>query len=256
MDRAIKKKALLLKSWHAELGAMRKLASEYFYVRVRGSDYRLISLSPKNPCGRLIRKGTGTIIDGSSTIEAAIKNAKVADVAESYDPKTKNKKPEHRMQAAMIWHALLNDLYLHGMFDGFNDVFDELYFVTDELATEVSGKKIRADIIALGGMRGKYFPVLIELKAGRDLGRLLQQLKDAKEAIKETGEDSTLLLSNATGKPAKDIQLDNAQMLIVWTDSPTGRERNEVSEARSAGFLVSVFDPSSQSIQRSLKEQQ
>lgn len=252
---SIKNKAQLLQSWRAELGAMKKLAAENFYIRVLGSGYRLISISPKNPCGRLLRKGTEAVIGRSSTMAAAMKSAETAKVAESYDPQTKNKKPEHRMQAAMIQYALLNNLRLHGMFDGFGDVFDELFFVADELAAEVSGKKIRADIIALGGIRGEYFPVFIELKAHRALGRLIQQLRDAKDAMNEAGDDFALLLSSATGKATQNIHIDRAQMLIVWTESQTGQERGAVSEARSAGFILSTFGSPPARIVRSHGEQ-
>lgn len=112
-------------------------------------------------------------------------------------------------------------------------------------------KKIRADIIALGGIRGEYFPVFIELKAHRALKRLIQQLSDAKDAMNEAGDDFALMLSSATGKATQNIHIDRAQMLIVWTESQTGQECGAVSEARSAGFVLSTFGSPSLRIVRS-----
>ena len=150
------------------------------------------------------------------------------------------------MQATLIRHALMNGMELHGLCDGFADVFDDLIFVTDEL----SAGDIRADIIALGGRQGRYFPVFIELKANRELERLTEQLTNAREAMKVAGGSFLKLLANATGKPKSDITFDDARFLIIWPGSPSGKERDIVAEARSKGFLISEYDNSTQRIVR------
>ena len=69
----------------------------------------------------------------------------------------------------MIHHALMHDMRLDGRINGFLSHFDELIFITDEL----KAGEIRADIIALGGKDGKYFPVFIELKGIRSFSASL-----------------------------------------------------------------------------------
>lgn len=230
---SIETRAQLMEKWRAELPALEQLAESRFYVRVGSAGYRLISLSEENPCGRLRRKGNKTVIGYTQDVATAIRNADVAE-----DPgKPGIGKLEHGMQAALIRHALKNRLDLHGLCDGFDDVFDELIFVTDEL----SAGSIRADIIALGGSRGRYFPVFIELKAARALGRLTEQLTNAKETMKTAGDSFLDLLANATGKPKSAISFDNAQLLIVWPDLPSRKERSMVSKARLGGYLIAAY---------------
>ncbi len=231
----IEKRAQLFNAWRADLAALRRLAARDFYVRVGGAGYRPVSLSPFNPCGRLCRKGSGAVIGSAVSMSAALSSAEEAEVAEFYRPR--NAKPEHQMQAALIRHALMNDLSLHDLADGFSDVIDELVFVTDELAAG----HIRADIIALGGMQGRYFPVFIELKAVRALGRLIKQLEAARNAMKLAGDSFLQLLENATGKPRSCISFDDAQLLIIWPESPSGREMDIVAQATAGKFLVATY---------------
>lgn len=245
--RKIEKKAQLVEAWRTMLPALRKLAENWFYIRVGGGGYRLVSISPENPCGHLARRGKGTTIGNSVDMPSAMRNAEIAEAANFYRPG--NGKPEHRMQAALIRHALMNELCLHGIVDGFADVFDELIFVTDEL----SAGSIRADIIALGGRRGSYFPVFIELKAVRALGRLTQQLTNAKEAMEIAGDSFLQLLSKATGKPKSEISFNAAQLLIIWPGLPSGKEKDTVAEATLKGYLIAAYDSSTHRIIRAPK---
>lgn len=242
----IQKRAQLFEAWRAELPRLKELAAKCLYIRVGGGSYRLISVAPGNPCGHLTRRGKGTVIGYSASMLMAIKNAELAEIAETKKPGIEKK--EHKMQAALIQHALMNDLNLHGLVDGFSDVFDELLFVTDEL----SAGNIRADIIALGGMQGKYFPVFIELKAVRALGDLITQLTEAKKAMMIAGDSFLQLLANATGKPKSDISFDGAQSLIIWRNSPSGNEREKVADARSARYLIAAYDDTSGHVRRDL----
>ena len=106
----------------------------------------------------------------SKSLDTAIKNADAAAPANAKKPG--NKKPEHVVQAGLIHHALTHHMLLNERLNGFSESFDELIFVTDEL----KAGDIRADIIALGGKGGKYFPVFIELKAGCDFECVIKQL--------------------------------------------------------------------------------
>ncbi len=241
--RNIKKKAQLIETWRTELSRLGELAENWIYIRVGSSGYRPISIAPENPCGRLIQRANKKVIGNFAKLSTAIANAKDAEEPNSpnfYKPG--NAKPEHRMQASLIRHALMNGMGLHGLCDGFADVFDELIFVTDEL----SAGGIRADIIALGGRQGRYFPVFIELKANRELGRLTEQLTYARSAMEVAGDSFLKLLANATGKPKSDIALDEAKLLMIWPGLPSGEERDIVTEARENGYIVAEYDKSKQ----------
>ena len=48
--------------------------------------------------------------------------------------------------------------------------------------------KLRADMIAVGGKNGAYFPVFIELKNGRELTTLKGQLNNANAMLWENDE--------------------------------------------------------------------
>lgn len=231
----IEKRAQLSIEWRAKFSTQKKLAESCFYIRIGGDKYRPISISPDNPCGRLIRKEKGTVLGGSKKIENAIQSVEKVFPANYYEPD--NAKPEHKMQAALICEALMHDLYLQGLFDGFTDIFDELLFVTDEL----SAGEIRADMIALGGKAGKYFPIFIELKAKRTLKVVIEQLDRAKKAMEVADRHFIDLLSNVTGKPKAEISFDKACLLIVWPDSHSGRENVRVSAARVDGYLTATY---------------
>ena len=237
--RNIEKQSQLIETWRTELSRLGELAENWIYIRVGSSGYRPISIAPENPCGRLIQRTKKTVIGNFAKLSTAIKNAKDAEKPNSPNSyKPGNAKPEHRMQATLIRHALMNGMELHGLCDGFTDVFDELIFVTDEL----SAGDIRADIIALGGRQGRYFPVFIELKANRELGRLTDQLRCARKAMEVAGDSFLKLLANATGKPKSDIVFDDAKLLIIWPGSASGKERDDVAKARENGFIVAEYE--------------
>ena len=147
-----------------------------------------------------------------------------------------NAKPEHRIQASLIHWALQHDLAFHHCFDDFDHVFDELFFVTDEL----SAGDIRADIIALGRKGDTYFPVFIELKVHRQLSRLIEQLKAAKEAMGIAKDDFFEFLSAATGIGKESIVFE-PKSILVWPKSLSGKESKTVITARHNGYITAEF---------------
>ena len=232
----IRSKALLIKEWRAHLPTHRKLAETAFYIRVGTNGYRPISIHHDNPCGRAKREN-GTAIGYIAQLERAIVDAQRADQPSSrIKPGMGNSKPEHGVQATLIRHALMNELQLQEIL-GLTGVFDELLFVTDELPAG----SLRADIVALGGKDGTYFPVFIELKAVRSLERVKEQLEQAKLAAIAAGDDFMQLLLNATDKAKSDFTMDAKgipQLLIVWPEpSVAGKESARVHNARKDGFL-------------------
>lgn len=235
------------KQWREEMPTHEQLAKNYRYVRILGKSFRAISISPANPCGRLLRKDNNNVVSGCATITAAILSAQGAH---PYDHDADFKparhiavkadtpaKPEHKIQAFLIRHALMSGQKLDGILKGFDAELDELIFVTDELSTG----ELRADIIALGGKNGRYFPVFIELKVKRELKRLMAQLEGAQALMNIAGTDFINMLSAASGIPNEKISFDGYRLMIVWPPVSGGKEDSRVEAARSKGFLFAEY---------------
>ena len=136
-------------------------------------------------------------------------------------------------------------LRFHQSFQGFGNEFDELIFVTDELNLEAGENALRADMIAVGGRNGAYFPVFIELKNGRELTKLKMQLNKANEMLWENEE--TRIVFAAFLKAVAGVEVDTsakAKRMIIWPKSPSGNESESVKKARREGFLIADFEPS------------
>ena len=207
---------------------MKVLADRWIYIRVRGDTYRPVSIHPENPCGCLISlNGGGREIGATRSLPTALTNADKAAPAKTKKPG--NKKPEHVVQAGLIHHALKHDMLLNGRMNGFSGFFEELIFVTDEL----KAGNIRADIIALGGKSGKYFPVFIELKAGRDFKRVVQQLIAAQQETAEVKCSFVEMLVKGTGKTAESISFDEYRLFVAWPGAESGKGKASVAKAVS-----------------------
>jgi hypothetical protein len=217
------------------LAAQRKKAGNYWfevgsqkrYVRINSSKFRAVSLDAVNPCGHLLiseRKEVGVKVLKSALFDAA--NPKF------FNHKPGNPKPEHRVQASIIWQALTDPQGLPTVL-GIADHVDALWFVTDELSLP----PIRADIIMLGERGGCYFPVFVELKSGRttDVG---QQLTNASEIARKVSVEFRQFLGAATGKPSEDILMERPMLLVIW--GHTTRERSEAQKMRANHGLLTV----------------
>ena len=226
-ERYIIKKGELLDNWSDDQKKiMKKLAEKWIYIRVGGDKYRPVSIHPDNPCGSLKRpNGSESEIGCNKFLNTALKDADAAAPADEKKPG--NKKPEHVVQAGLIHHALLHGMLLNGRLNGFSEFFDELIFVTDEL----KAGKIRADIIALGGKGGKYFPVLIELKGIRSFERVLKQLVDAQKEMTKVKDNFVEMLAKGTGKTAASISFDEHKLFVVWPEAPSGRGTASAAKA-------------------------
>lgn len=224
--------------WREKLSEHAVLAKDFRYLRILGEGFRLVSLNPTNPCGHLNDKNgdeLGWCRDISEAMELG--------VGTDHNPKAN--KPEHRIQAYLIREALQNELRLHQAFEGFEKEFDELIFVTDELNLEAGEDKLRADIIAVGGKNGKYFPVFIELKNKRALSELVDQLKKAKTKLWENEEARGPFAEFLNAVSGVDVDTSaKAKMMLIWPASTSGNESERVKEAREEGFLIANFEPS------------
>jgi len=217
-ERYIIERGTLLINWRSKQKVMKELAKKWIYIRVGGNKYRPVSIHPDNPCGSLMKpNGSESEIASNKSLDMALKNTNEAAPANTKKPG--NKKPEHVVQAGLIHHALLHDMLLNGRLRGFTDFFDELIFVTDEL----KAGNIRADIIALGGKGGKYFPVFIELKGIRSFKRVLEQLKSAEQEAEKVRHSFVEMLVKGTGKTIESISFDEYKLLVVWPGAPSGK---------------------------------
>jgi ribonuclease J len=210
-ERYITKRGELLDNWSDDQKKiMKQLAEKWIYIRVGGDKYRPVSIHPDNPCGSLLNRlnGSEREIGGTKSLDTALKNAEAAVPANAKKPG--NKKPEHVVQAGLIHHALTHDMLLNDRFRGFSEFFDELIFITDEL----KAGDIRADIIALGGKGGRYFPVFIELKGIRSFKRVLEQLRVAQQETAKVKSSFVAMLEKGTGKTG--ILFDEYKLLVVW----------------------------------------
>ena len=227
--------------WRKELHEHAELANGYRSVRILGDGFRPVSISVINPCGHLNDKKDKEI-PACHTLVEALEKAKSAN---SEEHELGTDKPEHRVQAYLIRKALQEGLRFHQVFQGFEKEFDELIFVTDELNLEAGEDKLRADMIAVGGKDGKFFPVFIELKNGRELTTLKRQLNNANTILWENDEARgpfAKFLNAVTG-----VEVDTsekAKLMMIWPKSPSGKESARVKEARENGFLIADFEPS------------
>ncbi len=225
--------------WREELPEHARLAKDFRYVRILGDGFRPVSISAINPCGHLIDQ-FGHEINCCHTLAQALEKATSAN-REEHEPGAD--KPEHRVQAYLIREALLNGLRFHQVFQGFGKEFDELIFVTDELSLEAGEDKLRADMIAVGGVNGTYFPVFIELKNARQLAVLKGQLNNANTMLWTNDEARGTFAKFLNAVTGVDVDTTtNAKLMIIWPKSPSGNESESVKKAREEGFLIADFE--------------
>jgi hypothetical protein len=234
-ERYIIERGKLLDKWRSQQQIMKELAEKFIYIRVGGDKYRPVSVHFDNPCGSLKRRdGNEGEIGGTKSLGTAIERASAAAPANTKKPG--NRKPEHVVQAGLIQYALLHDMLLNGRLNGFSDFFDELLFVTDEL----KAGDIRADIIALGGKDGRYFPVFIELKGIRSFNRVLEQLRDAQQEMDKFRSSFVEMLVKGTGNAVETIAFEDYKLLVVWPGALSGKGNASAARAVSEKGLQSA----------------
>lgn len=196
------------------------------YVRVNGGGLRPISLCHVSPCGALV---------GFKTRENT-RGLKEAINAPIPRPDYIRKKPEHRVQAALIEHALRWPVkvpeFLH-----LQDECDEIRFVTDEFKIE----DIRADVVMIGFKSGVWFPIFIELKAIRSKTEVVGQVLKIKEKVSRLDTALSFIEFVKTASDIKgDVDLRKSIVMIVWP-AAQGRPLS-LDETLARGIRVLEFE--------------
>ncbi len=238
----IESRERLGKEWRCRLEDHKKLAMKSRYIRIKGRKFRPVSIGGVNPCGHLRDERDQEILECDSLEEAIAK----ADSATEQKPGAN--KPEHRLQAFLILAALQNPVQFgrfHRVLPDFSDEFDELIFITDEFS--MKNGKVRADIVALGGKGGRFFPVFIELKNYRGFDKLRDQLNNACEWLwknDQARDPFRRFLSAVSGVALEKIDQEDksARKMLIWPKSPSGKEAKKVDDARECGFLIVGFE--------------
>jgi hypothetical protein len=232
--------------WRRELDVHKALALDSRYIRILGRGFRAICVAESNPCGRLLNQ-KGKAIPYRDKLADAIADARSAPPQNSTPAADKC---ELRAQAKFIKSAMQNGLRFDQELEGLPGEFDQIIFVTDELAIrpQGEGQHCRADMVALARLAGqeRYCPIFIELKAKRSLGRLMDQLNLAQELLwQNTQARSHLIefLSAVSGIATGNIENSDAaaQKMLIWPRSESGQESKAVGEARKGGVHFVEF---------------
>jgi len=235
----------LAEAWRGKLTDMEKLAVEFKYIRIGGKGYRPVSICRENPCGSLGETGSKIEdIKVSKKLGVSAALEKAIDIAhgKSTNLTPGNGKPEHTVQAGLIHHALTHGLSLKNRLEGFDDEFDDLLFVSDETRMDASGQ-VRTDILAVGVKGSVCFPVFIELKAKRTLGKVVDQLANARAKAAESKDSFVKMLSLATG--GKSIKFDAYKLLIIWPGSESGKTKDNYASIPAderKNYLIGQFE--------------
>ncbi len=208
----LKKIASFLRTRQESAEYLEKIAEDKnIYIRVSYSGFRAISIHPKQPCGAV--PGFERYVKDFDRAKDVLEGLPKVDQLSIEDPG--NKKPEHRLQAYLIYHALVRERPMPEIL-GCRHKFDELTFVTDELKLG----SIRSDMLFVAKKDDVFFPVVVELKNSRLLGRLREQLQNTNRAMIESKLHFESMLQAVIGKDANgmDIPIDFSKTIraIVW----------------------------------------
>jgi len=218
------------------------------YIRIGGAGFRAVSLARESPLS-----GFGKNTDTKIAIVEKHFN-------ENEPGKVSGKKEERRLQAYMIREALQKDgnlEHLIGLQFG-SETFDEIKFALDEISLgdrnnpvrfhrRFNGQEegvIRCDLLTVAIKDEKSFPMLIELKYDRSLGRLIEQLDEFSKFITDDYKvEFAALLKACTG--IDNVDCSKCYQMMIWPKSPSGKERKETKETlKSSNISVIEYTPS------------
>jgi len=200
------------------------------YIRINSNGYRVVSLDFENPCGALYTSSGDEI---SETVDIQEAREQLGKELENHELTNKDK-PEHRLQAYIIYTALTMQKELPTIL-GCKGEFDELIFVDDEFSIE----NIRADMIFLGRKGNDYFPVFIELKVDRLAKELRKQLDNIHSYLNKHDEAFIKYISSSSGVSADKIDYSKSRQVAIWPDGGKNkRKNNELTKSESKIVII------------------
>ncbi len=176
------------------------------YIRIRGEDYRAVSLNDKTPLCGFSNRGAARL----PTILVHFKT-KLLPLSEN----VWKQKKERRIQCLIIRQALSKNGDMNSILN-LNSKYDELIFALDEvsLGDKHNQPTYRCDILAVGIKHGKAVPVLIELKSDRSQGRLIDQLDFFSNEILKFKNEFGKLLKECVGREV--MISDQIGKMLIW----------------------------------------
>jgi hypothetical protein len=213
-----------------EAGAFRLFDGDG-YIRVNADGFRAVCVSRERP---LCEFGSRSV----TSLATAVQSIKGPPRPPS---KSAQSKRERCLQAHMIREALRNGGDLLPMLPGLP--FDRLLFALDEVPLNMdeassATKTIRCDLLAVGIRGRRSEPVIIELKWGRALTRLVEQLQGYARMITTYRREFGQLLGEAIEKP-RFVKADRIHGVIVWPPPPAPRQgaKKPVFASKTADHL-------------------
>jgi hypothetical protein len=234
----LKKIASFLRTRQESAEYLEKVAKDKnIYIRVSYSGFRAISIHPKQPCGAV--PGFNGYVQEFEKVKDHLERLPKVDQLSIGNPG--NNKPEHRLQAYLIYHSLVRERSMPEIL-GCKHRFDELTFVTDELKLE----NMRSDMLFLARKDDVFFPVLVELKNSRLLGRLQEQLQNTNRAMIESKLHFETVFQAVIGKDKNgiDIPIDFSKInrVIIWPRRESGGELSSSSAEFRRDLLNCVLE--------------
>lgn len=208
-----------------------KEASDNKYIRINGDSMRIVSLEDKSALNGI----GGKFYDVKKSKAESDKNLKDLSTEEANGRKSAFEiKKERRLQAHIIKKSLADGGSLLGkkLLICLKDIgFEELLFVTDEISFGDKNYQpiVRCDLFAVGIQRENVFPVLIELKSTRSLGRLFQQLDNASFDLGDpripAQEDRSKLISDFIESVTRKIITSyDVKKILIWPSGTSSKD--------------------------------
>lgn len=199
---------------------------ENWYIRIGGNGYCAVSLNEDTPLKGFAKSGGGK--KNLETIKGHFKNGR--------PEKPRRSVPERRMQCSFIKKALAKGGDLKAALGLDNTIYDELLFAVDEISLQ----DIRCDILAVGVIAGHTFPVLIELKPGREQKRLITQINTFCEKI--IGDDYKDMFKELLSECVdKKISMSQIGKMVIWPKNKR-EQATTIDDFHAAGIDVLEYD--------------
>jgi len=240
-----------------------ELSLEDVYIRIGGNGFRAVSVAETSPLasyGKMVEKNDKKVWMSTATVKNWSTVCKHLDYNEPAG--INGTKEERRLQAYMIRRAIqtkensLREL-IGNMIGGVE--FDDILFAFDEISlgdqyqkvpfrNPINGEAdgiIRCDLLCVGRRGDEGWPILVELKYDRQLGRLFEQLDEFSLFVTKhyKNEFSELLMA------ATDVQVncDKCYKVLVWpgneNETDSTKKRLKESDVQVIEYTVTETIP-------------